>query len=167
MRRFVLCLLALAVMLPATASAKTVPFNGERIAVPVGWPVIGLAERPRACVRLDRKAVYLGTPGPAQRCPANVIGRQRAILVDPGARARAARASAQAGRIPPARISAASEYTGLRFDACTAPSRRSMSAWGSSPYRAIGVYIGGLNRGCSQPNLTASWVSAQTAARRG
>ena len=39
-----------------------------------------------------------------------------------------------------------------------------MSAWGSSPYRAIGVYIGGLNRGCSQPNLTASWVSEQTAA---
>ena len=34
-----------------------------------------------------------------------------------------------------------------------------MSAWAGSPYRAIGVYIGGLNRGCSQPNLTASWVS--------
>jgi hypothetical protein len=39
-----------------------------------------------------------------------------------------------------------------------------MSAWGKSPYRAIGVYIGGLNRGCSQPNLTASWVAEQTAA---
>jgi hypothetical protein len=39
-----------------------------------------------------------------------------------------------------------------------------MAAWASSPYRAIGVYIGGGNRGCSQPNLTASWVGAQTAA---
>jgi hypothetical protein len=39
-----------------------------------------------------------------------------------------------------------------------------MSAWSDSPYRAIGVYIGGLNRGCSQPNLTASWVAEQTAA---
>ncbi len=39
-----------------------------------------------------------------------------------------------------------------------------MSAWAGSPYRAIGVYIGGLNRGCSQPNLTASWVAEQTAA---
>ena len=39
-----------------------------------------------------------------------------------------------------------------------------MAAWGDSPYRAIGVYIGGSNRGCSQPNLTSSWVSAQTAA---
>jgi hypothetical protein len=39
-----------------------------------------------------------------------------------------------------------------------------MSAWADSPYRALGVYIGGLNRGCSQPNLTASWVAEQTAA---
>jgi hypothetical protein len=164
MRRVVLCLLALAMLLPAAASAETVHFRGERIAVPDGWPVIRLAERPRTCVRLDRRAVYLGTPGPAQRCPANAIGRRRAILVDPNARERAAEAKARASRTAPARISAASEYTGLGFDACTAPSRRSMSAWASSPYRAIGVYIGGLNRGCSQPNLTASWVAEQTAA---
>ena len=39
-----------------------------------------------------------------------------------------------------------------------------MSAWGSSPYRAIGVYIGGLNRGCAQPNLTSAWVREQVAA---
>lgn len=164
MRRFVLCLLALAAALPASAGAKTVPFEGERVAVPAGWPVIRLAERPRACVRLDRRAVYLGTPGAQQRCPAGAMGRRRAILVDPDARQRAAGARAQASRTAPARISAASEYTGLGFDACTAPSRRSMSAWADSPYRAIGVYIGGANRGCSQPNLTASWVAEQTAA---
>jgi Rv2525c-like, glycoside hydrolase-like domain len=92
------------------------------------------------------------------------MGRRRAVIVDPGARERAAQARARASRVRPARISAASDYTGLGFDACTAPSRRSMSAWADSPYRAIGVYIGGLNRGCSQPNLTASWVAAQTAA---
>jgi Domain of unknown function (DUF1906) len=166
MRRFALCLLALVAVLPASASAQTVHFRGETVRAPDGWPVIRLAERPRTCVRLDRKAVYLGTPGPAQRCPASAIGRRRAILVDSGARtrARASRARAETSRVPPARLSAASEYTGLGFDACTAPSRRSMSAWSSSPYRAIGVYIGGLNRGCSQPNLTASWVSEQTAA---
>ena len=163
MRRVALCLLALAALLPASAGARTVPFRGERVAVPAGWPVVRLAEHPRACVRLDRQAVYLGTPSPAQRCPANAIGRRRAILVDPGAGARAAQARAQASRVAPAHISAAG-YTGLGFDACTAPSRRSMSAWGSSPYRAIGVYIGGANRGCSQPNLTASWVAEQTAA---
>jgi hypothetical protein len=164
MRRVALCLLALAATLPASAGAKTVHFQGERVAVPGGWPVIDLASQPRTCVRLDRKAVYLGTPGANQHCPASAMGRRRAILLDPAARARAARARAQASRVPPAGISAASNFTGLGFDACTAPSRRSMSAWGASPYRAVGVYIGGLNRGCSQPNLTASWVAAQIAA---
>ncbi len=132
--------------------------------MPAGWPVYRLAEQPRMCVRLDRRAVYLGRPGSAQRCPASAIGRRRAILVDPGAKVWATPAKARASRIAPAHISDASDYTGLGFDACTAPSRQSMSAWGSSPYRAIGVYIGGANRGCAQPNLTASWVAEQTAA---
>ncbi|HSS03740.1 MAG TPA: DUF1906 domain-containing protein [Solirubrobacterales bacterium] len=162
MRRAVLCLLALfAAAVPAAAGAKTVEFHGREVGVPASWPVYRLAEHPRMCVRLDRRAVYLGRPGSAQRCPAGAIGRRRAILVDPGSRARA---EAQASRVAPAHISAASEFTGLGFDACTVPSRRSMSAWDSSPYRAIGVYIGGLNRGCSQPNLSASWVGEQTAA---
>jgi hypothetical protein len=55
-------------------------------------------------------------------------------------------------------------YTGKGFDACSAPSSSSMNAWLASSYRAIGVYIGGENRGCAQPNLTASWVSTQSAA---
>ncbi|HEY2260277.1 MAG TPA: DUF1906 domain-containing protein [Solirubrobacteraceae bacterium] len=55
-------------------------------------------------------------------------------------------------------------YTGLGFDACSAPSLSQMSAWGSSPYRAIGVYIGGTNMGCSQPNLSSTWVGQETAA---
>ena len=50
-------------------------------------------------------------------------------------------------------------FTGHGFDACTAPSTSQMSAWLASPFRAIGIYVGGANRGCSQPNLTASWVS--------
>jgi hypothetical protein len=50
-------------------------------------------------------------------------------------------------------------YTGQGFDACTAPGTSQMSAWLASPFRAIGIYIGGANRGCSQPNLTAPWVS--------
>jgi hypothetical protein len=39
-----------------------------------------------------------------------------------------------------------------------------MSAWNQSPYRALGIYIGGTNMACSQPNLTGGWVSAETAA---
>ncbi|SDT48339.1 glycoside hydrolase domain-containing protein [Actinoplanes derwentensis] len=53
-------------------------------------------------------------------------------------------------------------FTGYGFDACTAPSSDSMAAWlKSSPYRASGIYFGGVNRGCTQKNLTASWVREQ------
>lgn len=55
-------------------------------------------------------------------------------------------------------------YTGLGFDACSTPSLSEMSAWGASPYRAIGVYIGGANMSCAQANLTSNWVSQQSAA---
>jgi hypothetical protein len=149
---------------PAPSGVRTIHFRGETTRVPAGWPVVRLAEHPHACVRLDRRAVYLGRPGASQDCPAGAIGRRRAIVVDPGARARAARERARASRVAPARISTASSFAGLGFDACAAPSRREMSAWGGSPYRAIGVYVGGQNRGCSQPNLTASWVAEQVAA---
>jgi uncharacterized protein YraI len=60
---------------------------------------------------------------------------------------------------------AATRYAGLAFDTCTAPPLAAIAAWDRSPYRAIGVYIGGVNRGCNQPQLTASWVTA--VAKRG
>lgn len=150
---------------PAVASARVLRFDGQRLEAPRSWPVYRLAERPGMCVRLDRRAVYLGTPAAKQRCPADAaLGRRRAILVEPASAARAARSALPAR--PTATASAGSGvFTGLGFDACTAPSSRSMAAWGaSSPYAAIGVYVGGANRGCSQPNLTASWVAAQTSA---
>lgn len=56
-------------------------------------------------------------------------------------------------------VSASGVFTGKAFDTCTAPSLGTMQAWsGSSPYGAVAVYVGGKNRGCAQPNLTASWV---------
>ena len=55
-------------------------------------------------------------------------------------------------------------FTGLGFDACTAPSSATMQAWLQSPYRALGIYFGGANRACAQPNLTAAWVTQQQAA---
>ncbi|WP_163508478.1 glycoside hydrolase domain-containing protein [Fodinicola acaciae] len=58
-------------------------------------------------------------------------------------------------------VAAPGTFTGRGFDACTAPSSNTMSAWLNSPYRGVGVYIGGINRACSQANLTASWVSQQ------
>jgi hypothetical protein len=62
------------------------------------------------------------------------------------------------GSSQPARASAV--YTGQAFDTCGAPSSSSMQSWLSSPYRGIGIYIGGANRACGDGNLSAGWVSA-------
>jgi hypothetical protein len=159
MRAFAIAF-SLLLLAPATAAAKVVHFRGEEIRVPASWPVYRLAEHPQMCVRMDRRAVYLGAPAANPRCPARAVGRQRAILVEPDAPARASAVAPVA--TPPA--AGSTVFTGLGFDACTAPSLRTMAAWGASPYRAIGVYVGGLNRGCSQPNLTSSWVATQIAA---
>ena len=54
-------------------------------------------------------------------------------------------------------------FTGYGFDACSAPAVASMQAWTASPYRALGIYIGGANRGCANANLTSSWLTSVAA----
>ncbi len=83
----------------------------------------------------------------------------------------AARATARSGLPDPALTRpallpiSATNGTGRGFDTCTAPSAATMNAWMShSRYRAVGIYIGGSDRACAQPNLTADWVSRQAAA---
>jgi len=50
-------------------------------------------------------------------------------------------------------------YQGRGFDTCTAPSRSVMQTWwNDSPYAAIGIYIGGSDAACAQPNLTPAWL---------
>jgi len=51
-------------------------------------------------------------------------------------------------------------YTGLGLDTCNAPSTSTLQAWLASPYRALGIYIGGANRACANPQLTPTWISA-------
>jgi hypothetical protein len=58
--------------------------------------------------------------------------------------------------VPPSDV--ASIYTGEGFDACSAPSLPTIAAWAQSPYRSLGIYIGGINRACSQPNLNPTWI---------
>ena len=49
------------------------------------------------------------------------------------------------------------------FDACAAPSTTTAATWWkSSPYTSMGIYLGGANRGCAQPNLTSSWITTVT-----
>lgn len=69
-----------------------------------------------------------------------------------------------AARALPPLVGGGGWYRGLGFDTCAAPSADQMAAWGASPYSAIGIYVGGSNRSCSQPNLTAGWVRDQLAA---
>ncbi|HET9720238.1 MAG TPA: DUF1906 domain-containing protein [Solirubrobacteraceae bacterium] len=79
-----------------------------------------------------------------------------------GARARTDAAAATATATATSAALPGQIYTGQGFDACYTPSTSQMSAWGSSPYRAIGVYIGGQNAACL--NLTSSWVQQESAA---
>lgn len=69
-------------------------------------------------------------------------------------------------RLPERTIKAAATYSGLGFDTCAAPSEDAMKAWaGASPYHAVGIYIGGIDRACPDGNLTPGWI--QTVARQG
>jgi Domain of unknown function (DUF1906) len=49
-------------------------------------------------------------------------------------------------------------YEGYGLDTCKAPSTATLGAWLASPYRALGIYVGGVNRACGDGNLSASWV---------
>ena len=97
-------------------------------------------------------------------------------LKEPGHSAKGGKASATAAKrrnAPRARsrvrdlpVKAAATYTGLGFDTCAAPDTDAMQTWASSsPYHAVGVYIGGLDRACPDGNLTPAWL--QTVAKQG
>jgi hypothetical protein len=198
-----------------TTTTQDVPYLGYHFQVPGDWQVIDLAEHPDTCVRFDQHAVYLGTPGTEQDCPAHLTGRTGALLVQPGSASAAAgttvnttgaeiratapgiqvlggfgtdqavvsgivasagipatapaqpkrsQAAAGAGQAAAAAVAASTtDYTGQGFDACAAPSAAAMSAW-KPTYSAVGIYIGGSQRGCAQPNLTSGWVSQQASA---
>ncbi|WP_063774133.1 DUF1906 domain-containing protein [Streptacidiphilus rugosus] len=55
-------------------------------------------------------------------------------------------------------------FTGQAFDTCSAPALSLLRAWRQrSPYGALGIYIGGSNRGCAQPRLNRAYVQAANA----
>lgn len=66
-----------------SAKPKVVQYHGYRFQVPGSWPVYNLAADPSRCVLFATHAVYLGTPGNAQSCPASAIGRTEALLIQP------------------------------------------------------------------------------------
>ncbi|MDH6132975.1 hypothetical protein P3T37_002369 [Kitasatospora sp. MAA4] len=228
---------------PQQGGMKDVRYQGYQLKVPASWQVVDLTSDPNACVRFDENAVYLGTPGADQDCPAHLIaGRTDALLiqpapaggpavqvVDPGTALPASVLAAgaadhqleaqirgtglqvtatygtdpqQVDRIlagasvtaaPPAASAAPRNLTAaphtttaaphtttaaphsamavpttdsgsLAFDTCSAPAASTMDNWAAnSPYRAVGIYIGGPAQACAQPNLTADWVGGRAA----
>jgi hypothetical protein len=102
-------------------------------------------------------------PAPIIQPPSPAALSRRLRERGTGTRRQAARP--RAAMIPrplPAQIA---NYHGLGFDTCTAPSTAQMQAWlRRSPYRAIGIYIGGSDEACAQPNLTAGWLRREAAA---
>jgi hypothetical protein len=67
----------------AAPGLQTVTYQGVQFDVPADWPVHDLAADPTTCVRFDVHAVYLGEPGADMSCPAGIIGRTDAVLVEP------------------------------------------------------------------------------------
>ncbi len=126
---------------PAQGSGGELALPGHGIVVTATW---------RTQPGLIASALGVGSVRALRSLGTGLVASTRAAAP----RARAAAAPATAGTV----------FTGLGFDPCATPSPSAMSAWESSPYRAVGVYVGGTNMACSQPNLTASWVSAETAA---
>jgi hypothetical protein len=89
------------------AATRTVTYSGYRVRVPASWPVYDLAADPSQCVLFNRHAVYLGTPGGDQRCPARAFGRTQALLIQPDGGATGLGGALPAGTVVLPRNSAA------------------------------------------------------------
>jgi hypothetical protein len=79
---------ASAAALPSASAATVAPgrvvnYHGYQVTVPASWPVYNLAADPTRCVLFNKDAVYLGTPGADQACPARAYGHTNAILIQP------------------------------------------------------------------------------------
>jgi Domain of unknown function (DUF1906) len=68
---------------PASVALRTITYHGYRFEAPASWPVYRLAADPARCVLFNTHAVYLGTPGAHQHCPARAYGRSGSLLVQP------------------------------------------------------------------------------------
>jgi peptidoglycan hydrolase-like protein with peptidoglycan-binding domain len=93
---------------PPESSRQTVTYHGYRIEVPAEWQVVDLAENPRACLRFDRPAVYLGEPADQNDCPSRVVGRTAGIVVEPITARSARQATAATARTPRGKATAPS-----------------------------------------------------------
>ncbi len=143
---------------PDAASRVTFALKAARVVITATWgrdP--GLIQRVLLSARVAHAATAVGNARERKPVPA-----AKALGLRPSRR-NAPRLQ-HSGRIQPALSGHSTTFTGLGFDTCAAPSTSQMAAWSTSPYRAVGIYIGGTNAACVQANLSSSWVSTELAA---
>lgn len=131
---------------PGSGSSARLVDAADGVAITATWAAHPALVRRALGVRSLAALAAASRHRPA---PARLTTRERPAVVAP-----TASPTATPGEV----------YTGVGFDACSTPSAGQMAAWSASPYRALGVYIGGANMACSQSNLTATWVSDQSVA---
>jgi Rv2525c-like, glycoside hydrolase-like domain len=93
---------------------------------------------------------------------ASGVGREHRRRIGGGALA-AGLGLALAGGGTAAERAATGFFTGYGFDACNAPKTAALQSWLASPYRALGIYIGGVNRTCANAQLSPDWVATAEA----
>ncbi len=144
---------------PTHATGRTEAILIEPAAdAPAALPAGGAMERfaPRG-----GGVVVTATWGADPAAISRALGRQVKSATTAAPRASAARSGGAVGHA----AVAGTTFTGYAFDSCSAPTASALAAWhGTSPFQALGVYIGGANSSCSQANLTPSWVGQVTAA---
>lgn len=119
-----------------TGTTKQVSYGGVAVDVPESWQVVDLNRQPRACVRVDRHVVYLGTPAADQACPARILGRTEALLLAPattvaGTVTAGFAADAHVGAVPV--LTAASAQQGEFALTYTQPSLSAFASFGTDP----------------------------------
>jgi hypothetical protein len=100
-------------------TVRVVTYDGLRLDVPSDWPVVRLDQHPRACVLLNRHALYLGEPGTDESCPARALGRAAALWIR--AAPRTGSGATTAGVTGPDTLVGSAALPELRVDATTLP----------------------------------------------
>ncbi|HEY1617484.1 MAG TPA: hypothetical protein VGG25_07695, partial [Streptosporangiaceae bacterium] len=126
----------------AQPRSRTVTYEGVSLRVPASWPVLNLTRHPSACPRLDVHAVYIGRPGPAPLCPADLAGKATAVQLQaaspdsPDLR-QATRATVIGGK--PARTNADAAQTHTIIDVLPSAGIEVSLSYGGSPAQARSI----------------------------
>lgn len=153
---------------PQVSRRSVAWFPGTGVEVTVTW-----GDQPRTATQLldsFRPITRSGSSSSSGTAGGSRVGSSShsatASVTDPRMSA-PVKSTSQAGRAPSARTGEVGPALAdvLGFDSCGAPSTQTMNAWLlHSPYRAVGVYLGGANAACGGEGLSSSWVQTETSA---